>query len=92
MVLVLRGLQNLHPPVQIWVLPLIETPPVKDWGFCHFKELIERIDTRLIEVEKKVDKLDDRFDKLDNRLWVFAMLILGSALTAIVKLLAFPTV
>jgi hypothetical protein len=53
------------------------------------------IDTRLIEVEKKVDKLDKldaRFDKLDNRLWVFAMLILGSSLTAIVKLFAFPSI
>jgi hypothetical protein len=50
------------------------------------------IDTRLIEVEKKVDKLDARFEKLDNRLWVFAMLILGSSLTAIVKLFAFPSI
>jgi hypothetical protein len=58
----------------------------------EIKELIERVDTRLIEVEKKVDKLDGRFDKLDNRLWVFVMLILGSALTTIVKLFAFPTV
>jgi archaellum component FlaC len=56
----------------------------------EIKELIERVDTRLIEVEKKVDKLDGRFDKLDNRLWVFAMLILGSALTTIVKITAFP--
>jgi hypothetical protein len=22
---IVRGLQNLHPPVQIWVLPLVET-------------------------------------------------------------------
>jgi hypothetical protein len=58
----------------------------------EIKELIERVDTRLIEVEKKVDKLDGRFDKLDNRLWIFVMLILGSALTTIVKLFAFPTV
>jgi hypothetical protein len=58
----------------------------------EIKELIERVDTRLIEVKKKVDKLDGRFDKLDNRLWVFVMLILGSALTTIVKLFAFPTV
>lgn len=58
----------------------------------EIKELIERIDTRLIEVEKKVDKLDGRFDKLDNRLWVFTMLILGSALTTIVKLTVFPNV
>ncbi len=50
------------------------------------------MDARLIEVEKKVDKLDGRFDKLDNRLWLFAMLILGSALTAIIKLFGVPTV
>jgi hypothetical protein len=62
----------------------------------EIKDLIKSIDTRLIELEKKVDKLDTslnaRFDKLDNRLWVFVMLILGSALTTIVKVFAFPSV
>jgi hypothetical protein len=30
----LRGLQNLHPPVQIWVLPSAETPQsIRDGGF-----------------------------------------------------------
>ncbi len=62
----------------------------------EIKELIERIDTRLIDLEKTVEKLDTslnvRFDKLDNRLWLFVMLILGSALTTIVKIFAFPAV
>jgi hypothetical protein len=62
----------------------------------EIKDLIKSIDNRLIELEKKVDKLDTslnaRFDKLDNRLWVFVMLILGSALTTIVKVFAFPSV
>jgi hypothetical protein len=62
----------------------------------EIKDLIKSIDTRLIELDKKVDKLDTslnaRFDKLDNRLWVFVMLILGSALTTIVKVFAFPSV
>jgi hypothetical protein len=62
----------------------------------EIKELIERVDNRLVELEKKVEKLDtslnSRFDKLDNRLWLFVMLILGSALTTIVKIFAFPTV
>jgi archaellum component FlaC len=62
----------------------------------EIKELIERIDNRFNELEKKVEKLDvslnARFDKLDNRLWLFVMLILGTALTTIVKIFAFPTV
>jgi archaellum component FlaC len=62
----------------------------------EIKELIERVDTRLIDLQKTVEKLDTslnaRFDKLDNRLWLFVMLILGSALTTIVKIFAFPTV
>ena len=62
----------------------------------EIKELIERLDNRFNELEKKVDKLDisltARFDKLDNRLWLFVMLILGTALTTIVKVFAFPSI
>ena len=43
------------------------------------------IDTRLIEVEKKIDKQD-------TLLWTFGGIILAAALGTIVKLLAFPNV
>ena len=41
------------------------------------------IDTRLIKVEKKIDKQD-------TRLWAFGGIILAAALGIVVKLLAFP--
>jgi hypothetical protein len=48
------------------------------------------MDTRLAEVEKKIDKLDTKIDKQDNRLWLFMGLILTTAIATIFKLLAFP--
>jgi peptidoglycan hydrolase CwlO-like protein len=41
------------------------------------------VDTRLVEVEKKIDKQD-------TRLWAFGGIILAAALGTIVKLLALP--
>jgi hypothetical protein len=44
---------------------------------------IDVIDTRLIEVEKKIDKQD-------IRLWAFGDIILTASLGITIKLLAFP--
>jgi septal ring factor EnvC (AmiA/AmiB activator) len=63
---------------------------VKD-ELAHIRTDIKVMDTRLIEVEKKVDKLDGKIDKQDNRLWAFGGLILAAALGTIYKLLAFPS-
>jgi peptidoglycan hydrolase CwlO-like protein len=41
------------------------------------------VDTRLVEVEKKIDKQD-------TRLWTFGGIILAAALGTIVKLLSLP--
>ena len=51
---------------------------------------IDSIDTRLAEVEKKIYKLDIKIDRQDKRLWLFIGLVLTTALTTILKLLAFP--
>jgi septal ring factor EnvC (AmiA/AmiB activator) len=44
------------------------------------------MDTRLVEVEKKIDKLDGKIDKLDGRLWSFGGTILAAVLAALLTI------
>jgi cell division protein FtsL len=49
---------------------------------------IKALDTRIVEVEKKIDKLDQEFKttstKQDNRLWTLGFLLLAPVLTGFV--------
>jgi hypothetical protein len=54
-----------------------------DLKLAEIKGDIKALDTRVVEVEKKIDKQD-------TRLWTFGGIVLSAALGVAIKLLTFP--
>jgi predicted nucleic acid-binding Zn-ribbon protein len=61
-----------------------------DTRLVEVEKKIDKLDTKIDKLDTKIDKLDTKIDKQDNRLWLFMSLILTTALATIFKLLAFP--
>lgn len=59
-------------------------------GIVSIKAEIKAVDQKIIVLDQRLTSLDDRLKTQDGKIWTLVTILLGGAVTLLIKILGFP--
>jgi hypothetical protein len=60
-------------------------------GIISTRAEIKAVDQKIVALDQRVTALDDRLKTQDGKIWTLVTILLGAAITLLIKILGFPS-